>query len=148
MSQLLFKITHQMINRVDTFKPVADSRNYLTAHFNFLTPEWDTPSRVAIFTKNDVSYQMLLDENNECLVPWELLTERGDIYVSCYCGNLITTNRSRVHISESGYSADGENTEPPTPNIYDQIYEQLMERFDEMEKDLYIIDGGNFTDWE
>lgn len=141
-AQLLFEVTHQIINRVDTFKPVADSRNYLIAHFNFLTDEW-TDIITVVFTKGDMSYKVLLDNNNECLVPWELLVEGGDIYVSCYCNNLVTATSSRITVVDSGYVEDAENTEPPTPNIYDQI----ISKFNELKEDLTIIDGGSFTDW-
>lgn len=141
-AQLLFEVTHQIINRVDTFKPVADSRNYLIAHFNFLTDEW-TDVITVIFTKGDMSYKVLLDSNKECLVPWELLVEGGDIYVSCYCNNLVTATSSRITVVDSGYVEDAENTEPPTPNIYDQI----ISKFNELKEDLTIIDGGSFTDW-
>ena len=141
-AQLLFEVTHQIINRVDTFKPVADSRNYLIAHFNFLTDEW-TDVITVVFTKGDMSYKVLLDSNNECLVPWELLVEGGDIYVSCYCNNLVTATSSRITVVDSGYVEDAENTEPPTPNIYDQI----ISMFNELKEDLTIIDGGSFTDW-
>lgn len=141
-AQLLFEVTHQIINRIDTFKPVADSRNYLIAHFNFLTDEW-TDVITVVFTKDDMSYKVLLDSNNECLVPWELLVEGGDIYVSCYCNNLVTATSSRITVVDSGYVEDAENTEPPTPNIYDQI----ISKFNELKEDLTIIDGGSFTDW-
>ncbi len=142
-AQLLFEVTNQTINRIDKFKPVADSRNYLVAHFKFLTNEW-TGIITAVFTKNDTSYKVLLNEQNECVVPWELLVDSGDIYVSCYCDNLITTTVSRITVVNSGYVEDGENTEPPTPNIYDQIIGKL----NELKEDLTIIDGGSFTDWE
>ena len=114
-AQLYFEIKNQTINRVDTFKPVANSKNYLTAHFDFLTDEWDD-TVTAIFTKGDLAYSVLLDTNNECLVPWELLTEEGDIYVSCFCGDLITTGKSRIFIAESGYTEETENSEPSTPS--------------------------------
>lgn len=143
MAQLLFEITNQFINRTDTFKPVAASKNYLIAHFDFLTDEWNG-TVTAIFTKNDKSYNMLLDTNNECLVPWELLTEGGDIYASCFCDNLITTNRSKISVADTGYVENTENSEPPTPNIYDQITNQ----FQELKDDLIVIDGGSFKDWK
>lgn len=142
-AQLRFEITNQLINRVDTFKPVADSKNYLTAHFDFLTDEW-TNTVTAIFTRGDKSYSMLLDNDNNCLVPWELIEEGGDIYVSCFCDDLITTSTSRIFIADSGYIEETENSEPPTPNIYDQLTGQ----FNQLKEDLLILDGGNFLDWE
>ena len=147
MAQLQFEVIHQIINRTDTFKPVADSRNYLKAHFTFLTDEW-TGIITAVFTKGDVSYNMLLDTNNECYVPWELLTETGDIYVSCFCSNLITASCSRVTIFESGYTDEGENTEPPTPNIYEQLILYINNWQQSLLENLSIIDGGTFDDWK
>ena len=102
MPQLLFEVTHQTVNRIDTFKPVAGSKNYLSAHFDFLTDEWNN-TVTAIFTKGEDSYEMLLDNDNNCLVPWELLVEGGDIFVSCFCDDLITTTNSRIFIAETGY---------------------------------------------
>lgn len=119
MPQLLFEITHQTINRIDTFKPVAGSKNYLGAHFDFLTDEW-SGTATAIFTKGEESYEMLLDGNNDCLVPWELIEEGGDVFVSCFCGDLITTNNSRVFIAETGYLRRGSGEHTTTDPEYIQ----------------------------
>lgn len=143
MAQLFFEITNQVITRTDKFKPVARSRNYLKAHFTFFTDEW-TGVITAIFTKDDMSYEMILDNNNECLVPWELLTESGELYVSCFCDNLVTATPSRVTIYPTGYIDSGENTEPPTPNIYEQIIEYI----NNVVEDLSVIDGGTFDEWK
>ena len=142
MGQLLFEVKNQHINRLDRFKPVADSKNYLYAHFDFLTDEWNNVV-TALFTKGDLSYSVLLDNDNNCLVPWELLEGGGDIYVSCFCGDLITSDDSRITIADSGYIEETENSQPPTPNIYDQITEQ----FNDLKEDLLILDGGSFIDW-
>ena len=147
MLQLNFEITHQHINRVDTEKPVADSKHYLYAHFDFLTKEWENKVVTAIFTKDEHSYHMLLDATHDCLVPWEVIKE-GNFYVSCFCDDLITVNKSRVFIRPSGYVEDGENTEPPTPNIYDQLTQQFGELRTYTEYAVKNIDGGLFTDWE
>lgn len=105
-AQLQFEVVNQFIKRVDKFKPVADSRNYLYAHFEFLTDEWND-TVTAIFTKGDESYSMLLDNDNTCLVPWELLVEGGDIYVSCFCDGLVTSSSSRIFVADSGYLRGG-----------------------------------------
>ena len=118
MPQLLFEVTHQTVNRIDTFKPVAGSKNYLSAHFDFLTDEWND-TVTAIFTKGEDVYEMLLDNDNNCLVPWELIVEGGDIFVSCFCGDLITTNNSRIFIAETGYlrRGSGEQSSADTEHI-------------------------------
>lgn len=148
-AQLRFEITHQSIDRTDTFRPVSDSKNYLRAHFDFLTDDW-AGSVTAIFTKNELSYSMLLDENGECLVPWEVLRSAGSLFVSCYCANnnLITTNSAKVYIWESGYVQDGENTQPPTPNLYEQVIASFDSFKSEMREEYKTLDGESFKDWE
>lgn len=142
-AQLTFEITNQLIRRTDKFKPIADSKNYLYAHFDFLTEEWEGKIGTAIFTKSDKSYTMLLDTENNCLVPWELLVDGGDIYVSVFSGELITTNSSRITVGKSGYIETTENSEAPTPNIYAQIITSI----EDLRQDLLVLDGGTTEDW-
>lgn len=142
-AQLTFEITNQLIRRTDKFKPIADSKNYLYAHFDFLTEEWEGKIGTAIFTKGDKSYTMLLDTENNCLVPWELLVDGGDIYVSVFSGMLITTNNSRITVGKSGYTETTENSEEPTPNIYAQIITSI----EDLRQDLLVLDGGTTEDW-
>ena len=141
MPQLLFEVTHQTINRIDTFKPVAGSKNYLSAHFDFLTDEWKDLTKTAIFKYNDTNIEMILDENDDCLVPWESIKNAGIIYVSVFAGSLITVNQSVAHIYESGYTDDLESETEPTPSVY----AQLLAKLDELQ---HHIDGGLFTDWK
>ncbi len=147
MLKLKFELAKQFINRVDTENPVADSKYYLYAHFDYITDEWRDRAVTAIFTKDEVSYMALLDADGDCLVPWEVVKE-GNFFVSAFTGELITTNKSRVYVEKTGYVEDAENSEPPTPNIY----EQLSTQFGELRTDVYSrldnIDGGLFTDWE
>lgn len=144
---LKFEVTNQLINRVDQEKPVADSVNYLFAHFDFITDEWKNKTVTALFTKDDTSYKMILDTNGDCLVPWEVIVNGGNVYVSCYCGSLITATKARVFIAKSGYIEDAENEQEPTPGIYNQLVERIDAVRDYTDERLLVIDGGNFTDW-
>ena len=152
MAQLFFGVKHQIINRLDTFKPVADSKNYLYAHFDFLTEDWQG-TVTALFTKQETTYAVVLNEEYECLVPWELLTEDGDIFVSCFSGNLITTTNARVYVRKSGYVEDAENTEPPTENIYNQLVdyidtfkESITEEFNSLKNDVQSFEEDTTQD--
>lgn len=107
MLQLRFEVTHQHINRVDTEKPVSDSKHYLYAHFDFLTDDWEGKVVTAIFNKEEHSYHVLLDASYECLVPEEVISA-GEFYVSCFADDLITTDLSRVCVYQSGYTEVGE----------------------------------------
>lgn len=137
-AQLQFEVTNQHIKRTDTFKPVAKSKNYLYAEFNFTTDEWKNKEVTAIFT-TDKSYEVLLNDNYTCLVPWEVI-EEGTFYVSCFAGDLITVDKSRVTCYNTGYTDDLESSHAPTPSIYAQILEDLNDV-------KHNIDGGLFTDW-
>ena len=141
MQQLLFEVENQNITRIDKFRPVAYSRNYLYAHFDFLTDEWKDKIVTAIFRKDDVAYEVIIDADNDALVPWEILQGVGDIFVSCFTGNLITVDKSRVHIYNSGYGEDLESSHDPTPSVYEQLITRI-------EYVSHNVDGGLFTDWE
>lgn len=162
-AQLQFSISNQEITRTDDFHVVAESVDYLYAQFTFLTEEWSGRTITAQFKSNKSSktYEYILDENNTCVVPWESLELEGGgyLYVSVFAGALITTNRARVFVAQSGYDSNAESASPPTPSVYQQILNKL----DEIESGVatqiaevrgYIdeqiknIDGGTFEDWK
>ena len=147
MITLEFNVTNQFINRIDTEHPVENSQEYLYAQFNFLTDDWENKTVTAIFTKGNAAYYQLLDENMQCVVPNEV-NKSGNFYVSVFAENLITTNSSRVYVQKSNYTEDGENTEPPTPNIYNQILAQFTALRQFVAESLENVDGGLFTDWQ
>lgn len=140
IAKLYFNIRNQSISRVDNMKVVSMSHNYIVAHFDFLTEDWDGVSKLAIFTKGETSYKMTMNQNNETFVPWELLEDVGTIKVSVYGGDLITANTAQIVVEQSGYTTDAENEHLPTPDVW----EQLLEKIDNMGKD---VDGGTFEDW-
>lgn len=125
MAQLQFLVKHQHIRRTDIFPVVADSQNYLYARFLFGSNEWDGVEKTAIFRKGGTAYEMLLDSNNECEVPHEVLAGAGDVAVSIFGGSLITVDTAIVKVAPSGYSDDLESSTDPTPSIYEQIVERL-----------------------
>ncbi|MBQ3903828.1 MAG: hypothetical protein II744_02525 [Eubacterium sp.] len=114
-----FKVENQLIERTDEMTVVADSRNYLYADFEF-SPEW-TGTVTAVFKNEGVSYTAVLDSENKCAVPWEVITE-GRFSVSCFCGNRITANRAYVEVLPSGYE-EGETPAEPTPDVYEELVE-------------------------
>lgn len=120
---LEFAINKQIIFRIDNEIPVADSVNYLKAHFDF-SDDWNGEITV-IFKAEDKKFspkEQILN-NGECFVPWEVLT--GTYFtVSAFCGNLHTANEIRVDLIRSGY-IKGETPQPPTPDVYTQIIERL-----------------------
>lgn len=118
MLYITFDVCKQKIQRTDKCSVVSDSRNYLYAAFTFSDDDW-TGVKTAIFKNGDVVKHAILDHNDECLVPWEVI-KPGIMHVSVYCGDLITADTATVYIDESGYE-DGGSPEDPTPTVYEQI---------------------------
>lgn len=130
------------MQRTDDFGVVADSIKYLTATFD-LTGSDFKGNLLAIFTplydKGD-SYEVVLDENNTCLVPHEIIKSRGFsvCLTSFYDGITIPTNKVNVAVIESGYK-EGKTPADPTPSVYEQIVEMVEEKQDK------LIAGDNIT---
>lgn len=120
---LLFKVKNQHISKNGNYYVVAKSKNYVKAKFEFLTDDWNGLIKTAIFTINGRdTYHVLLD-NDECLVPWEVL-EEGTVSVSVFGGDLITVDKVYFTVSSTGYK-DGGVPSDPTPAIYQQIIKMI-----------------------
>lgn len=142
---LTFEIKKQLIRRTDKEIPVAKSENYLYAQFSF-SEEWEG-TKTAIFN-NGTPYSIQLDNDNKCLVPWEVITESG-FSVSVFCGERITANVSYVDVLPSGY-IEGQTPAPPSPTVYDQLteaIEQNAEAIGDLEdsKQNKLTAGDNIT---
>lgn len=128
---LKFTVNNQRIYREDNFHVVAGSKNYLKASFEFKTPEWYGKTKTAVFHA-DKPYSVVL-VNDTCEVPWEFTAEPGDKYISVFAGDLITANKAKVEVWESGYK-EGETPEPPTPSAYEQFVSLVEEIGDKASK--------------
>ena len=120
---LSFLVDKQIITRVDKEKVVRDSMNYLYANFEF-SPDW-TGQKTAVFKSKSGAFNVLLDDDGKCLVPWEVLQDEV-IEISVFCGALITANVVKIITLASGYTI-GEEGREPTPDVYTQIMEKLSE---------------------
>lgn len=125
MPTLEFKVSGQHIERVDDVQPVAKSRDYIDAHFEFLSPEWDG-IKTAIFSSGNGAVRQPLDDNGNCVVPWEFwdTDDTTSGYVSVFCGDLVTADRAAVRMYRSGY-ADADESREPTKDEYQQLVERV-----------------------
>lgn len=122
--KLSFKVEKQNISRTDSNKVVAKSKNYLYAAFTFSTDDWDDVEiKTAIFKNGDRVFNVILNDNDECLVPHEVL-DSGTVIVSVFGGNLITVDCASFKVHESGYE-EGVTPEPPTQDVYSQIIKMI-----------------------
>lgn len=131
--RLQFNVKNQSITRIDEFKVVANSKNYLYADFQFMTGDWrNVKAKTAIFDYDGGTKHAILDENDSCLVPWEALAESGFMQVSVFGGDLITVGTAKVRVYESGYK-EGTAPKPPTPDVYEQLLKKVEDIKDVVE---------------
>lgn len=122
--EIVFQLNNQMIVRTDKNVLAAKSKNYVRARFELLSNDWHSPITV-IFG----DYSVVLDENNSCIVPWEVLEQPGVFPVSAFCGDLQTTGVEHVRVSATGY-VQGQTPQPPTPDVYAQLAQMVQSAVD------------------
>lgn len=92
-AQLKFIVDNQTLARTNDWKLVAtNSENYLKAKFVFISDPWVPEKTTAVFlnTVTGITAIANLDENGECLVPNEVLTDSCELAVSVYCSDSFT----------------------------------------------------------
>lgn len=116
--KLLFTIKNQTLYLMTRGAVVADSQGYLGAKFTF-TADWNDAEKYVQFKRGELFYDIKLDENDECVVPWEVLAGKGVVNVNVYGTNkegkvnkLITANSVDVMVEASGLTDAGEPIDP------------------------------------
>ena len=94
--------------------------------FDFCS-KWDGLGKTAVFYKDKSKvYNVVLDNENKCLIPDEVIQEAGRIYFGVYGVNESkrkTTFILKYDIMEGAFF-EGEAPSEPTPNIYEQLMTQ------------------------
>lgn len=130
MIYIEFKATGSNLRRIDLNKVVAYTQNELSARFS-LNSDWDDLNPiVAVFSKDGgTCYDMVLDDNKECIVPWEVLSGKGVLTVSLVGGNTLTSTEVEINVLGTGQL--GGLTSQPS----DTLYRQLLSKYNEVEAD-------------
>lgn len=142
MSQLKARCIDQVLIFENTPVITSGNVNYDSILFDFCSA-WDGFTKTAIFyrSEDEVFYQ-LLDGSNTCIIPKEVLREKGDVYIGVFGVSGDTTLTSQVLKYKITKGAITEDLKPadPTPDIYEQIIsrydaviEELEEQFQKLE---------------
>ena len=101
------------------------SYGYLKLECNFMTDDWkSTSTKIANFSYRGKNYPRLIDENNQCEVPKEVI--RIPSFTVSIFGGGITTNQIKYLVEDSGIDNDNAtNTE-----YYNEIIIQLSAQID------------------
>lgn len=135
MITIEFALSHSFIRLVKRTLVTSQSKNYVQAHFDVRSDDWTAPI-TAIFKADNNAYSVLLDEDNTCIIPWEVLRNAGTVNVSAFCGDRHTANIAQFTVVQSGYT-EGEMPSEPTPTVY----EQILKNFDGKQDKLVAGDG-------
>ena len=101
---LEFELKKQTLIRKDVFRPVANSKNYLYAHFTF-DDDWDGLEKYALFNYGNLTYKTPLNEINMCKVDIDVIKANG-FFVSVVGEKdnekiFITANKLLVGVTEN-----------------------------------------------
>lgn len=135
MITIEFALSHSFIRLVKRTLVTSQSKNYVQAHFDVRSDDWTAPI-TAIFRADNNAYSVLLDSENSCIIPWEVLTSAGTVNVSAFCGDRHTANIAQFTVVQSGYT-EGEMPSEPTPTVY----EQILKNFEGKQDKLIAGDG-------
>ena len=130
MSEIKAQCIDQALIFLNTPTISSGNVNYDTISFDFCS-RWDGYIKTAIFyrTKDEAYYQIL--DNDSCIIPKEVLKDKGVIYIGVF-GTLgdktITSQVLQYRIQEGALTEDLIPADP-TPDIYAQLidlYDQIL----------------------
>lgn len=101
----------------------SGSVNVYPVRFGF-SAEWDGLTRTAVFQGGGVSRSVLLGEDNEAVIPWEVLEKAGCYLTAGVYGTrgetvVLPTIWANLGLIQEG-AVPGEESHPPTPDLWQQ----------------------------
>lgn len=125
----------------------SGSVNAYTVAFSF-DSIWDGLDRTAVFQAGDSKISVILDDTNQCQIPWEVLENpRRTLEVGVYGTRNGTVVLPTVWVSlgeiKQGVSL-GDNNQPPTPDVYGQILQAAKDAEDIAQGVRDDADSGKF----
>ncbi len=139
MISIKFKADGQCLERTDKLNLVSFARNELYAEFELGSQWQDKEPVVAQFGNRNKVYDIFV-ENGKCIIPWEVLQERGVLSVALFGGDLLSTNTVKISILSSG-AIGGLVPTKASPSVYTY----LTDLAESMEQKVNEIAEGDFN---
>lgn len=147
---IIIGIKHNVASAVRTIVSTTGTVNTLMCRFEFRTTDWVNRIKKVVFQnlrdhledseKN--KYVFPLDENNECFIPAEILSNKGEFLIGVFGtdtdGSRLVTNMIPFKCEQGCYGA-GVAPTPITPSEYDELM-QLINK-----KQNQLIAGNGIT---
>ena len=124
MSVIVVKCTDQVLIFENTPIITSGGRGENRIKFSFCA-QWDGYVKTAVFWRTEHEpYHAMLDENNSCAIPYEVLTREGRFYFGVFgvnAGHNRRTSEVLAYMVAKGAITDGTQPSDPAPEIYDQL---------------------------
>lgn len=123
----------------------SGSQNVYVVQFK-LSEEWDPLVATAVFMAGNRIINVLLDEDRECMIPWEVMQYAGDQVMVGVFGTMNGNVVLPTVWASMGNLQQGVTTGiyggEPTPTVYQQIVEELRRIRDRVEYGIpYALEG-------
>lgn len=122
--------TDQVLKLTDSPFLAAGGQNEAAVAFSFCE-KWDGFAKTATFYRDEEAvYYAVLDENDTCIVPWEVYFEACTFYFGVFGekdGVRRTSNVVRYRRVRKGAVTSDMMPSVPSPGVYEQILAQLGE---------------------
>lgn len=129
---LEFKVKNQhLIQLSSDVKIVADSQDYLKAHFVF-SDDWADTIKIALFVRDETRIRQALDEQNTVTVPHQVLAGEGKFELSVFGNNeenadnkVITSSVITLNVERSGL-VNGETFDESVAGLEGGVLHQII----------------------
>lgn len=126
-SEIKVSCNDQLLKITESPVLAAGGLNEVRIVFNFCE-KWAGFVKTAIFYRNEEDvYYAILDENDTCVVPWEVCFDEGTFYFGVFGeknGIRRTSNVVRYKVKKGAITSDMRPSDP-TPDVYDQIIAEV-----------------------
>lgn len=137
---LEFKLDNQRLALLLTgVTVVADSQDYLQAHFTF-SEDWNDVIKIALFSRDEENIRVALDENDTVVVPYRVLRGGGSFDISVFGNNqqnadnkVITSSVVTIPVRPSGLK-DGETFDESEAGLEGGVLHQILGRVQEAQE--------------
>lgn len=130
MSEIHASVTDQQLKIVKSPVLASGGVNEVKVVFNFCT-KWEGFEKTAIFYRDtDKIYHAILNENDICILPWEVYAESGTFYIGVFGekGDIRRTSTVvKYKVGKGGFATEDMMPNEPTPDVYSQIIEMYQE---------------------
>jgi hypothetical protein len=128
-SEVRVSCTDQVLKITESPVIASGGLNEVSVIFSFCE-KWDGFVKTAIFYRDEENvYYAVLDENDTCVVPWEVCYEEGTFYFSVFgekADKRRTASVVRYKVKKGAITTDMLPSDP-TPAVYDQIMALVAE---------------------